>query len=127
MHASMATEAIPHEAVFDSVRRWPRYRLEVPVRVLARKGDKTLITQGRGNELNEGGMAVFAGAELRLREEIAVEFTPPYSNQPIRVRCMVRDRKGYVYGLEFLTTTAEDHLNTTQIRTVLRGLGSPIR
>jgi hypothetical protein len=127
MRSIMATEVITQEAFFETSRRFPRYKLEVPVRVLARKGDKTVITQGRGNELNEGGMAVFAGAELRLREEIAVEFTPPYSNQPIRVRCMVRDRKGYVYGLEFLSITAEDHLNTTQIRTVLRGLGSPIR
>ncbi len=123
----MATEAIPHESIYEGVRRWPRYKLEVPVRVLAQKRGKTSIAQGRGNELNEGGMAVFAGIELAVDEEVALEFTPPYSGQPIRVRCLVRDRKGYCYGLEFLTVTVDDHQSVTQIRNVLRGLGSPIR
>jgi len=123
----MGTEAVVHESAYESVRRWPRYKLEVPVRLLAQKGDKVAIVQARGNELNEGGLAVFAGTELSLDEEVAVEFTPPYSGQPIRVRCLVRDRKGYCYGLEFLSVTIDDHQNVTQIRTVLRGLGSPIR
>ncbi len=123
----MATEVIPHDSVYDQVRRWPRYKLEVPLRVLARKRDKIAITSGRGNELNEGGMTVFAGVELALDEEIAIEFTPPYSGEPIRVRAIVRDRQGYSYGIEFLATTIDDHENVSQIRNVLRGLGSPIR
>ena len=127
MRAFMATEVISHESMYDALRRWPRYKLEVPLRILAQKSGKTVIVQGRGNELNEGGMAVFAGLELALEEEVAVEFTPPYSGQPIRVRAIVRDRKGYSYGMEFLGLTIDDHQNVSQIRTVLRGLGSPIR
>ncbi|HVP44315.1 MAG TPA: PilZ domain-containing protein [Terriglobales bacterium] len=123
----MATEVIPHESMYEALRRWPRYKLEVPLRIVAHKGGKTAIVQGRGNELNEGGMAIFAGIELALTEEIAVEFTPPYSGDPIRVRAIVRNRKGYSYGVEFLTRTIDDHQNVDQIRTVLRGLGSPIR
>lgn len=123
----MATEVIPHETMYEALRRWPRYKLEVPLRIVAQKNGKTAIVQGRGNELNEGGMAIFAGIELTPEEEIAVEFTPPYSGQPIRVRAIVRNRKGYSYGVEFLTRTIDDHQNVDQIRTVLRGLGSPIR
>lgn len=123
----MATEVISHESMYEALRRWPRYKLEVPLRIVAQKGARTAIVQGRGNELNEGGMAVFAGIELALAEEIAVEFTPPYSGQPIRVRGIVRNRKGYSYGVEFLTHTIDDHQSVDQIRTVLRGLGSPIR
>ncbi len=123
----MATEVISHEHMYEALRRWPRYKLEVPLRIIAAKGGKTSIAQGRGNELNEGGMAVFAGLELSLDQEVAVEFTPPYSGQPIRVRALVRNRKGYCYGVEFLTQTIDDHQNVDQIRTVLRGLGSPIR
>lgn len=123
----MATEAVVHQAVYHPARRWPRYKLDLPVRVIAVKATKTVIVQGRGNELNEGGLAVFAGLELTLYEEAAVEFTPPYSGNPIRVRCIVRNRKGYNYGLEFLTTTEEDCDNVEQIRSVLRGLGSPVR
>ena len=123
----MATEVISHETMYDALRRWPRYKLEVPLRIVAQKGGKTSIVQGRGNELNEGGMAVFAGVELSLEEEVAVEFTPPYSGQPIRVRAIVRNRTGYSYGVEFLTQTIDDHQNVHHIRTVLQGLGSPIR
>jgi len=123
----MATEVISHETMYEALRRWPRYKLEVPLRVVAKKADRTVIAQGRGNELNEGGMAVFAGLELALGEEVAIEFTPPYSGQPIRVRATVRNRQGYSYGVEFLILTIDDHQNVSQIRTVLRGLGSPIR
>lgn len=123
----MATEVISHETMYEALRRWPRYKLEVPLRVIAHKAGKAVIVQGRGNELNEGGMAVFAGIELALGEEVAVEFTPPYSGQPIRVRALVRNRTGYSYGVEFLTATIEDNQNVSQIRTVLGGLGSPIR
>jgi len=123
----MSTEVIIAETAFHPSRRWPRYRLDLPVRVIADKRGKTSIVQARGNELNEGGLAIFAGTELHEGEEIAVEFTPPYSGTPIRVRCTVRDRKGYMYGLEFLTSTIEDHESVEQIRFVLRGLGSPIK
>jgi hypothetical protein len=123
----MATEVIPHETMYEALRRWPRYKLEVPLRIIAQKSGKTAIVQGRGNELNQGGMAIFAGVELTPGEEVAVEFTPPYSGQPIRVRAVVRNRKGYSYGVEFLTQTIDDHQNVDQIGTVLRGLGSPIR
>src|SRR5512140_25006 len=101
----MATEVIISETAFHPSRRWPRYRLDLPVRVIADKRGKTVIVQARGNELNAGGLALFAGTELHEGEEIAVEFTPPYSGTPIRVRCTVRDRKGYMYGVEFLTST----------------------
>lgn len=124
---AMSTEAIVAETAFFPPRRWPRYKLDLPVRVIAEKRGKTTIVQARGNELNEGGLALFAGTELNEGDLVAVEFTPPYSGDPIRVRCTVRNRKGYMYGLEFLTATIEDNENVEQIRFVLRGLGSPIR
>jgi hypothetical protein len=107
-------------------RRFPRYRINVPVRVIVDRLDKVSIVQGRGNELNEGGMAVFAGTELALNQRIAVEFTPPYSGLPIRVRCEVRNREGYTYGVAFLIESAEDKERVNEIRVVLKGLGSPI-
>jgi PilZ domain len=60
------------------------------------------IFDGRGTSLSEGGMALFAGAELRPGDQVAVEFTPPYSTPPIRVDAMIRNRTGYHYGVEFL-------------------------
>jgi hypothetical protein len=39
---------------------------------------KASIFDGRGTSLSEGGMALFAGAEFRLGDQVAVEFTPPF-------------------------------------------------
>jgi hypothetical protein len=68
-------------------------------------------------------MAVFAGVELKVDEQVAVEFTPPYSGQPIRVRCVVRNRHGYTYGVSFLLEDDDDERRVEEIRFVLRGMG----
>ncbi len=106
-------------------RRWPRYQISVPVIVKIRRGDKTVLADGRGTELNEGGLAVFASAELTTGEVVEISFTPPYNNTPIQVRCRVCNRQGYIYGLEFLTESATDELGVEQIRNVLRAIGLP--
>jgi hypothetical protein len=71
-------------------------------------------------------MAVFCGMELAVDEEVTIEFTPPYTGQPIRVRACVRDRSGYNYGLEFLQETESDYDGVGQIRAVLTAMGSRI-
>ena len=42
-------------------RRWPRLHLDVPIRVIVHAPGKTSVIVGRGNELNDGGMALTAG------------------------------------------------------------------
>lgn len=121
----MVTEAVPVPQ-FPIPRRFPRYKLNVPLRVIVEKSDKVTIVQGRGDELNEGGMAVFAGVEVPVGGQMAVEFTPPYSGNPIRVRCVVRDRRGYNFGVEFLLENDSDHDRVADIRAALRGMGSPV-
>ncbi len=119
--------SVAPQAVYTKLRRWPRYKLNLPVRVIAQRADKVVIVPGRGNELNEGGLAVFVGMELSLDEVVSLEFTPPYSGTPLRVRCTVRNRSGYTYGLEFLSETDEDLDNSSQISAVLRSMGSVIK
>lgn len=123
----MNTGPMMHEPQHSTLRRWPRYHLDLPVRVIATKAGKTTITQGRGNELNEGGLALFVGLELSPNEQVAVEFTPPYSGVPMRARCVVRNRSGYTYGMEFVMDTNEDIGNASQIRSVLRGMAAAIK
>ena len=123
----MSSGPLVNQPTLSTLRRWPRYKLDLPVRVIAHKSGRTIIVQGRGNELNEGGLALFAGVELSIGEQVAVEFTPPYSGQPMRARCAVRNREGYTYGVEFLMETNEDIGNASQIRSVLRGLAAAIR
>ncbi len=121
----MATEVIFPEPGYPTMRRWPRYRINVPVRLVVQRPDKTVIVNGRGMELNEGGMALFAGVELKVGQRVEIEFTPPSDGQPLRARGTIRNRNGYNYGAEFLLLSQEDQLQAEQIRQVLQAMGSP--
>ena len=106
--------------VYEQERRWPRYRIDVPVRAVIHKPDRTLIRDGRGMEMSEGGMCLLLGVELGLGEEIEVEFTPPYSGKPIRVRSEVRNRNGYSYGVQFVPEGKEERIEVTRLRQILK-------
>jgi hypothetical protein len=106
-------------AAKTSARRWRRHPLDVPIRVIVHSESKTSVFQGRGNELSEGGMAVTAGVELRPGDETEIEFTPPYSGLPIRIRGVVRNRAGYRYGMEFLAENDREFEAVDRLRTML--------
>ena len=111
---------------FRELRRWPRLKIRVPVTVILRKSNKTVYVDGRGTDLNQGGIAVFAGAELAIGEEVEISFTPPYRGEPPVARTFVRNRRGYVYGMEFIQDSKEDALRVERIRQVLRALGTEV-
>ncbi len=119
----MAIDIVVTEPQIINTRRYRRYKLDVPVRVIVHSDEKTRIIHGRGNELNEGGLAVNAGVELEIGDEIEVEFTPAYTGQPLRARASVKNRNGYRYGLQFLTETAVDYERVEDIRVALQGVG----
>jgi hypothetical protein len=103
-------------------RRWVRHKIDVPIRVIVIRSLRTSVVPGRGNELSEGGMALTAGVELNPGDEAAIEFTPPYSGMPIRIRGIIRNRKGYRYGVEFLTASDEEVAQADRLRLMLRGM-----
>jgi hypothetical protein len=105
---------------FRELRRWPRLKIHVPVTVVIRTNEKTVFVRGRGQDLNEGGIGVFVGAELRVGDVIEISFTPPYQGNPMTARTVVRNRRGYTYGLVFVTETTEDQKKVELIRSVLR-------
>jgi hypothetical protein len=102
-------------------RRWKRHRVDVPVRVIVHRCDRTSLFDGRGTELSEGGMAVTAGVELRLGDDVDIEFTPPYSGIPIRTTGTIRNRTGYRYGVEFVSDSRDQR---EQICRLLAGLAN---
>jgi hypothetical protein len=113
---------LPQEG-FATLRRWPRYKIDVPVRLIAQRPTKVVIAHGRGRELGRSGIAVFAGIEVSIDEQVEVEFTPPYSGQPIRVRGFVRNRNGYTYGIEFIADNDVDYQNVGQLEVILKAMG----
>ena len=105
---------------FEVQRRWKRYQIRVPVRLVVHRGDLTARVNGRGTELNEGGMCVFAGVDLNPGDQVELEFTSPYSEEPLRIWATMRNRYGYYYGLEFLTENAGEREQVDRFREVLR-------
>src|SRR5689334_14994811 len=101
-------------------RRWQRYRLNLPIRLIVCREDSTRISDGRANDISEGGMLVFAGLELKTEDKVFVEFTPPYSSNPVRAPGIVRHRRGYNYGVEFLNQTREDKEQIDKFRNLLK-------
>jgi hypothetical protein len=101
-------------------RRWQRYRLNVPIRLIYTHEGTSKIVSGRGNDMSEGGVLVFAGLELKAGDAVSIEFTPPFSAGPIRAKGIVRHRRGYNYGIEFVLETEADKEQTERFRGLLR-------
>jgi PilZ domain len=101
-------------------RRSVRYKLDVPLRVILHKEEASLVRDGRGTELSETGMCVMVGMELNLGIELEIEFTLPFSGEPIRVAGAVRNRDGYRYGCEFIPDGQGERKDVERLRDVLQ-------
>ena len=83
-----------------NTRRWRRLPVDIPVRVVTAKGFSTTVVPGRGTEISEGGMLLYAGILLNPGDLLEIEFdTPVHSKVP----AIVRTRNGYCFGLEFIS------------------------
>ena len=81
-----------------STRRWQRHPVDFPVQVAVTSGFSTVMVPGRGTELSEGGMELYAGLLLKPGDLLEVEFGIPHR---LRMMAIVRYRDGYCFGLEF--------------------------
>lgn len=89
----------------QNTRRWPRYPVDLPVRIVAINGILTTPISARGSEISRAGMAVCATTALRPGDLTQLQF--PISG-PSRVTAVVRNRNGDCLGLEFLTQLPPD-------------------
>jgi hypothetical protein len=97
-------------------RRWPRYRVDIPVVIITQKPVRLVTCEGRGTDLNGGGLAVEAPIELATDDQVAVEFTPPNRTESVSFRCFVRNRNGNRYGLEFIAENDADYVKTGELQ-----------
>ena len=84
-------------------RRWPRQSVNLPVHVALRYDRTALLVPGRGTELSEGGMALYAGIPAGPGDIVEVDFQTP---RLTKVRGIIRNRDGYCFGVEFLKPLA---------------------
>ena len=88
-------------------RRYERYRTDFPLKakVLRESGYQEL--QGRCGDIGHGGIGAVFTAECVKGEVVSLEFSLPDSPAPLEVRSIVRYRRGFLHGLEFLGLTDE--------------------
>jgi len=110
-------QSVHGNAIF---RRWLRYRLQLPIRLIINREENIRIVDGRASDVSEGGMLIFAGQELRPGDKVAIEFTPPYSNAPARAPGVIRHRRGYNYGVEFQPENASDQEQIDKFRSLMQ-------
>lgn len=110
----------------EAVRGRQRLRLNTPVCVVVTKPDKVMFVNARFVDLSDDGTAVFAGTELAIDNEVQIEFTPPFGNGPLRVRAIVRNRRKYVYGLEFYPKNAEEDKTLQLLKSLLLPIGTKV-
>lgn len=101
-------------------RRFPRQKVDLPILIVVPMYDRTKIVQARGNDVSENGLAFFAGIELRVGDNIFIEFTPPYSGKPVRVPATVKNRRGYKYGIQFEADNDAERKTIEQFRLLLQ-------
>jgi hypothetical protein len=121
--AIQVVQVVGPEPVHAPARRWPRYKADITVELIALEPTEAAIVQGRGSNLNCGGMTVSGKVDLPVGAQVAVEFTPPNSEQPVRARCFVRNHQRDIYGLEFITENDSDYESVAQIEALLANMG----
>jgi len=82
-----------------NTRRWPRYPVDLPVRILPCSRLPATAVTGRGTELSQGGMALYTGVDMEPDDLMEVEFL---TSHPLKFMATVRNRSGRYFGLEFL-------------------------
>jgi hypothetical protein len=105
-----------------STRRWPRYQIDLPVRVIAINGILTTPIMGRGSDISRAGMALNAKIPLNPGDLMQLQFP---TTEPSRVNAIVRHRNGTRLGLEFLGQLPPDEETKIQLKS-LPGATPPV-
>ena len=107
----MSATALPPR----TTRRWPRYQIDLPVRITALNGILTAPVMARGSDISRAGMALHAKISLNPGDLMQLQFP---TAEPSRVNAIVRHRSGDRLGLEFLSQLPPDNEAAMQLQSV---------
>jgi hypothetical protein len=88
-----------------NTRRWPRYQVKLPVRIVTANDVSKIVVPGLTTEISQGGMALYGGVPLQPGDLMEVEFQ---TSNRLRIAASIRDRNGYCFGLQFLGLLPSD-------------------
>ncbi len=89
------------------LRRWPRYRIDVRLKVSVPQGKDKNTAFGRGNSLSHGGIGAYIPCAIPVGAKVLLEVSFPYSSAEVKVAAVVRTCDGFRYGLEFVDVPAD--------------------
>ncbi|HVJ04507.1 MAG TPA: PilZ domain-containing protein [Candidatus Saccharimonadales bacterium] len=83
-------------------RKWKRVKVDVRVRIRRWEDPDHMGAVVRTYELSEGGMSVYASETLDVGTFLMAELGLPGSTEQLRLRAVVRNRRGFRCGMEFV-------------------------
>lgn len=83
-------------------RRWKRVKVDVRVKLRRWEEADNAASVMRSCELSEGGMSVYAPDGLEVGTFVMVAFSLPPDEKALRLRAVVRNRRGFRCGLQFV-------------------------
>jgi hypothetical protein len=87
---------------FNEQRANPRFDLDVPIRIHFRKGELIL---GHTVDISESGVSVMVSLEMAIGQQIELDFKLP--SGPVNVYAVVKNKRAFRYGLQFVLTDKE--------------------
>lgn len=108
-----------------AVRRRQRVRLNGPVSLAVHGLEGMGLVRARFLDMSEDGVAILAGVVLPIDSEVHFECTPTFNGGPLRVPAVVRNRRKYIYGLEFLPGDGEEEEKLRNLKAMLISTGLP--
>jgi c-di-GMP-binding flagellar brake protein YcgR len=89
-------------------RRSTRYKVEIRVKVTISSGKQVAAFYGTGTDISASGMGVFIPRDLSLGHTVALELCLPYCRQALKLHAVLRNRRGFHYGVEFSNASLRD-------------------
>lgn len=93
------------DAVDRRRRRHSRFRAEFTVIATYLEANDYRKLEGHCRDLSEAGMGLLLATEMNIGEVVGLSFSLPGSATGWELRGVVRYRRGYHYGFEFLSLT----------------------
>jgi c-di-GMP-binding flagellar brake protein YcgR len=103
-------------------RRWTRAKVDIRVRIRRWEETEEAATVVRTYEMSEGGMCVYALEKLEIGTFLQVVFRLPAAAHPLRMRAVVRNRRGFRCGLEFVDPPAAKRFEIARYLGMTEGL-----
>ncbi len=108
----------------SSIRRYPRYIVDFRVKVSFVLQGEAQSATARIRDMSAGGLSVHSPFELPEDTEITLDFFAPGERDPFLLCALVRNRRGFRFGLEFHSLSHEQRAKVQRFCDFLKASGA---